>query len=149
MAFMAVEMLKPFAIDYHVSRRCEIDQPHAIRRSCRVEPKLSDSGTKDTLLPNLRIEIPEDNLDVKGRAFVESFTASSFSSVGACSQIRLILWNLDLMRILASLSFTGGKPNTRCRRLWSTTNPHGSCSICCSFFEFCNLALTTAFPAWR
>ena len=50
--------------------RGEIDQPHAVRRSCRVEAELSDSGTKETFLPNLRIEIGEHNLDVLGLAFV-------------------------------------------------------------------------------
>ena len=48
--------------------RGEIDQPHAV--SCRVEAELSDSGTKDTFLPHLRIEIAENNLDVIGWAFV-------------------------------------------------------------------------------
>ena len=56
--------------DYHVSRRGEIDQPHAVRRSCRVEAELCHSGTKDTFLANLRIEIPENNLDVMRRPFV-------------------------------------------------------------------------------
>ena len=63
-------MLEPGATDYHASRRDEIDQPHAVGRSCRVKAQLSDSGTKDTFLSNLRVEIPEDNLDVMGRAFV-------------------------------------------------------------------------------
>ena len=54
----------------HVSRRGKNDQPHAVRRTCRVEAELSDSGTKATSLPNLRIDIPEDNIDVMGRAFV-------------------------------------------------------------------------------
>ena len=63
-------MLKPGAIDFHVSRRGEIDQPHVVGRSCRVEAELSDSVTKYTFLPNLRIEIPMDNLDVIERAFV-------------------------------------------------------------------------------
>ena len=35
-----------------------------------MEAELSDSETKDTFLPYLRIEIPENNLDVMGRAFV-------------------------------------------------------------------------------
>ena len=35
-----------------------------------VEAELSDSGTKDTFLPNLRIESSEDNLDVMGRVFI-------------------------------------------------------------------------------
>ena len=68
--FVDVAMLTSGATDYHVSRRSEIDQPQAVRRSCRVEAELSDSGTKDSFLPNLRIEIPEDNLDVMARAFV-------------------------------------------------------------------------------
>ena len=68
--FVDVEMLKPGATDYHVSRRGEIDQPHAVRRSCRVEAKLFDSGTKDTFLANLRIESLKDNLDVMGREFI-------------------------------------------------------------------------------
>ena len=63
-------MLKPGATDYHASRRGEIDQPHAVWRSSRVEAKLSDSGTKDTFLSNLRIEILEHNFDVMGREFV-------------------------------------------------------------------------------
>ena len=63
-------MLEPGATDYHVSRRGEIDQPHAVRRSCRVEAELSDSGTKDTFFPDLHIEVPEDNFDVVGRAFI-------------------------------------------------------------------------------
>ena len=58
---MDVAILKPGTTDYHVSRRGEIDQSHAVRRSCQVEAELSDSGTKDTFLPNLRIEIPEKN----------------------------------------------------------------------------------------
>ena len=65
-----VKMLEPGAKDYHVSRRGEIDQPRAIWRSCRVEAERSDSGTKDTFLANLRIEILEDNPDVMGREFV-------------------------------------------------------------------------------
>ena len=63
-------MLKPGATDHYVSRRGEINQPYTVKRSCRVEAELSDSRTKDTFLPNLRIEIPEDNIDVMGRAFV-------------------------------------------------------------------------------
>ena len=66
---MDVEILKPGATDYHVSRCGEIDQPHAVWRSRRVEAELSDSGTKDTFLHHLRIEIPEDNVDVMDRAF--------------------------------------------------------------------------------
>ena len=46
-------------------RCCEIDQPHAVGRSCRVEAEPFDSGTKDTFLDNLDF----DNLDVVGRAF--------------------------------------------------------------------------------
>ena len=48
----------------------KIDQSHAVWRSCGVEAELSDSGIKDTFLRDLRVEIPEDNLDVMGRAFV-------------------------------------------------------------------------------
>ena len=33
----------------------------------------TDSETKDTFLPELRVEISEDNLDVVGRAFVIEF----------------------------------------------------------------------------
>ena len=51
-------MLLPGATDYHVSRRAEIDQPHAVARSCRVEAKLSDNGTKYTFLTDLRCPIP-------------------------------------------------------------------------------------------
>ena len=58
-------MVEPGATDYHVSRRGEIDQPHAVWRSCQVEAELSDSGTKDIILPNLCVEIPEHNLDVR------------------------------------------------------------------------------------
>ena len=63
-------MLKPGAIDYHVSRQREIDQPHAVRRSCRVKAELSDSRTEDIFLPDLRAEIPEDNPDVVGGHFL-------------------------------------------------------------------------------
>ena len=69
--FVDVEMLEASATDYHISSHCEIDQPHAVGRSCRVEAELSDSWTEETFLPNLRVEISKDNLDVVGRAFVE------------------------------------------------------------------------------
>ena len=45
--FVDVEMLEPCATDYHVS-----------------------TVTKDTFLPDIRIEFPEYNLDVVGRTFV-------------------------------------------------------------------------------
>ena len=61
---MDVEMLEPGARDCHDSYRGEIDQPHAVRRSCPVKAELSDSGTNDTVV------IPEDNFDAMGRAFV-------------------------------------------------------------------------------
>ena len=35
---------------------------HAVGRSCRVEAELSDSGTKDSFLPDLRIEMSENNM---------------------------------------------------------------------------------------
>ena len=63
-------MLEPDATDYHVSRRGEIDQPHAVERSCRVDAELSDSGTKDSLLPYLRVVVLEDNIDIIPRAFI-------------------------------------------------------------------------------
>ena len=52
-----VEMLEPGAKYYHVSRSSEIDQPHVVWRSCRVEAELCDSETKDTCLPEFRVEI--------------------------------------------------------------------------------------------
>ena len=64
-------MLEPSAIDYYVSRRCEIDLPHAVWRICRLDAELSYRWTKDTFLPGLRVEIPENNLDVMGRTFVK------------------------------------------------------------------------------
>ena len=39
----------------------------------RVEAALTDSGLKDIFLPKLRVEMPEDNIDVMGRAFVLQF----------------------------------------------------------------------------
>ena len=62
-------MLEPVATDYYVSHSGEIDQHHAVVRSCRVEAELFDSGTKDTFLPGIRVEIPVDNFDVFGREF--------------------------------------------------------------------------------
>ena len=67
--FVDVEMLERGATDHHVSRRVEIDQLHAVGRSCREEAELFDSGTKDTFLPGIRVEIPVDNFDVFGREF--------------------------------------------------------------------------------
>ena len=63
-------MLKPGATDYHVLRRGKLFQSHAVRRSYRVEAELSDSGTKDTFLPDLLDEIPEDSLVFVGQAFI-------------------------------------------------------------------------------
>ena len=57
-------MLEPSATGYHVSRRGEIDKPYAVGRSCRVQAELSDSGTKDTFLADLRVEIAEDVIQV-------------------------------------------------------------------------------------
>ena len=45
-------------------------KPHAVEQSCRVEAELSDIGSKDTFLPDLRVEIPEASPDVVGLAFV-------------------------------------------------------------------------------
>ena len=66
---MDVETLKPGSTDYHISHRGEIEQPHAVGRSCQVEAELPDSATKDTFLPDLGVKIPEDNLDVMCWAF--------------------------------------------------------------------------------
>ena len=35
-----------------------------------MEAEPSDSGTKDTFLPNLRVEIPQNDLDAMGRTLV-------------------------------------------------------------------------------
>ena len=46
---MNVEMLELGTTHYHVTRRGEIDQPHTVGGSVRVEAELSDSGAKDTI----------------------------------------------------------------------------------------------------
>ena len=105
-------MLEPGTTDYPVSRRGEIDQPLVVGRSCR----LSDGESKDTFLPALRFEIPDDNLDVRNRTFVVQVLYVRVEGIidriillfrGECAQMRLILWNFTLMRILARLSFPG------------------------------------------
>ena len=70
-------MLKSGARDYHVWRRDEIDQPHAVRQSYRVEAELSGSGTKDTFLPNLRIKIPEGSDQPRTRTRFRAFSHGS------------------------------------------------------------------------
>ena len=69
-ALMHIRTLTATRQCYQVLRSGEIDQPHVVGRNCGVEAKLSDSGTKYTFLPDVRIEIADDNLDVIGRAFV-------------------------------------------------------------------------------
>ena len=68
---------------FRAAAKGEIDQPHAIRRSCQVETELSDSGTKETFLPNLRIEIPEGNLDVMTQGVEGSSQPQTRSQIGA------------------------------------------------------------------
>ena len=91
-----------------------------------MEAELSDCETKDTFLPNLRVGSPEDNLDVMGQSFVAQVHYVRVEGIldsivllfsRGARQIRLILWNFTLMRILASPLLTGVKPQTRCRRL--------------------------------
>ena len=98
-------MLKPGATDYH--------QPHAVEQNCRLQAEISDSGTKDSFLPDLRVEFPEDNLAVVGRAYVVQVLQVRVKGIldsivllfrRGARQIRLILWNFTLMRTLASLS---------------------------------------------
>ena len=62
-------MLEPGTPYYPVLRRGEVDQPQTVVRSRRVKAELPDSRVKDTFLPDLRVKIPEDNLDVVGQAF--------------------------------------------------------------------------------
>ena len=94
--FVDIEMLESGATDYP-----EIDQPHAVGRSCRVEAEQSDSGTKDSFLLDHHVENPEDNLDVMG-----ILDRIVLLFLGVCAQIRLIVWNFVLMRISASVLFT-------------------------------------------
>ena len=51
---MNVEIMKLGAIYDHVTRHSEIDQPHTIGGSGRVDDELSDSGAKDTFPSDLR-----------------------------------------------------------------------------------------------
>ena len=77
----------------------------------------------ERVLPNF------DFFDVVGRAFVVQVRVEGildriillFRRVVSANQAYIVEFCLDA--ILASLSFTGVKLNTRCRRLWSTTNP--------------------------
>ena len=61
----------------HVTRRGEIDQPHTIGGSVRVEAELSDSGAKDTFPPDLGIKISEDDFCVMGRALSSTSSSSA------------------------------------------------------------------------
>ena len=51
-------MLKLGATHYHVTRCGEIDQPHTIEDSVRVEAELSDSEAKDTFRPTFALKSP-------------------------------------------------------------------------------------------
>ena len=56
---MNVEMLKLAATYYQCTRRSEIDQPHTIGGSVRVEAKLCDSGAKNIIPPTFALKSPE------------------------------------------------------------------------------------------
>ena len=63
---MDVEMLRTT----NVARRGEINQPQAIGGTVCMEAELSNYGAKDTLPPDTRIEIYEDDICFIGRAFI-------------------------------------------------------------------------------
>ena len=54
----------------HVTRRGEIDQPHTIGGSVRVEAELCDRGDKDTFPNDLSIKISGEDFCVVDRAFI-------------------------------------------------------------------------------
>ena len=78
---MNVEVLKPDATLYHVTRRSEIDQPSTIGGSVRVEVELSDSGAKDTFPPDVRIKISEDDFCVMGLTLIIYVLELSLESI--------------------------------------------------------------------
>ena len=94
---MSIEVLKPGATNYHITRCGEIDQPYTIGGSVCVESELPDSGAKDTFSSDLRIKISEDDFCVLVLAliiYVPAFNVEGIFKYIVLSFNRVVSTNL-------------------------------------------------------